>query len=60
VLRLLREHHLLVSPKLTLKAKRTPTGRKPQPSKPDEWWGIEMTKVMVEGVGWIYFVLVLD
>jgi putative transposase len=60
VLRLMREHHLLVPPKLKLKAKRTPTGRKPQPTKPNEWWGIDMTKVMVEGVGWIYIVVVLD
>ena len=60
VLRLMREHHLLVPPKLKLKAKRTPARRKPHPTKPNEWWGIDMTKVMVEGVGWIYIVVVLD
>jgi transposase InsO family protein len=58
--RLMREHHLLVPPTLKLKAKRTPAGRKPHPTKPHEWWGIEMTKVMVEGVGWISIVVVLD
>jgi putative transposase len=56
----MREHHLLVPPNLKLKAKRTPPSRKPQPTMPNEWWGIDMTKVMVEGVGWIYIVVVLD
>jgi putative transposase len=59
-LRLIREHHLLVMPNRHLRAKRTPTSRKPQPTKPHEWWGIDMTNVMVEGVGWRYIVVVLD
>jgi putative transposase len=60
ILRLLREHHLLVMPNSKLKAKRTPTRSKPGPTKPNEWWGIDMTKVLVEGLGWVYIVLVLD
>jgi putative transposase len=60
VLRWLREHHLLVTPNSKLKAKRTPTRSKPRPTMPHEWWGIEMTKVLVEGFGWVYIVLVLD
>jgi putative transposase len=60
VLRLLREHHLLVTPNSKLKAKRTPTRSKPRPTMPNEWWGIDMTKVLVEGFGWVYIVLVLD
>jgi putative transposase len=60
ILRLMREHQLLVTPNLRLRAKRTSTGRKPKPTKPNEWWGIDMTKVLVEGVGWIYIVVVLD
>jgi len=60
VLRVMREHHLLVPPHLRLKAKRTPTGSKPRPTKPNEWWGIDMTKVLVEGFGWVYVVVVLD
>jgi putative transposase len=60
ILRLLREHHLLVQPNMKLKAKRTPTGRQPRPTKPNEWWGIEMPKVLVEGFGWVYIVVVLD
>jgi putative transposase len=58
--RLMREHHLLVTPNSRLKAKRTPTRSKPRPTKPDEWWGIDMTKVPVEGFGWVYIVVVLD
>jgi putative transposase len=60
VWRLMREHHLVVPPNLKLKAKRTPTRNKPKPTKPNEWWGIDMTKVMVAGFGWVYVVLVLD
>jgi putative transposase len=60
VLRLLREHQLLVTPNLRLRAKRTPTGSKPKPTRPNEWWGIDMTKVLVEGFGWVSIVLVLD
>jgi putative transposase len=59
-LHLLREHPLLVQPNMKLKAKRTPTGCKPRPTKPNEWWGIDMTKVLVEGFGWVYIVVVLD
>jgi putative transposase len=60
VWRLMREHHLVVPPTLKLKARRTPTRNKPKPTKPNEWWGIDMTKVMVAGFGWVYVVLVLD
>jgi putative transposase len=58
--RLMREHSLLVPPNLRLKAKRTAGKSKPKPTKPNEWWGIDMTKVLVHGFGWIYIVVVLD
>jgi putative transposase len=60
ILRLMREHQLLVTPNQRLRAKRTPMGKRPRPTKPNEWWGIEMTKVLVEGLGWIDIVVVLD
>jgi transposase InsO family protein len=60
ILRVMREHQLLVQPNLQLRAKRTPTGSKPRPTKPNEWWGSNMTKVLVQGVGWVSIVLVLD
>jgi transposase-like protein len=59
MLRLLREHHLLVPPNSKLKAKRVPIRSKPRPTKLHEWWGIDMPKVLVEGFGWVDSVLVL-
>ena len=38
---------------------RTSTRPKPRPDRPNQWWGIDMTKVMTES-GWAYVVLVLD
>lgn len=58
--RLMTRHNLLVKPNLRLKAKRTSSKAKPIPTRPNQWWGIDMTKVMVESFGWIYIVLVLD
>ena len=58
--RWMREHHLRVPANLKLKAKRTPRGSTPRPTKPDEWWGIDMTKVLVQGFGWIHMVVGLD
>ena len=56
--RLMRLHGLGVR-RAVLRAKRTPTGSKPRPDRPCQWWGIDMTKVMTEG-GWVYIVLVVD
>jgi putative transposase len=58
--RLMREHHLVVRPNPKLKAKRSTSGSKPRPTRPHEWWGIDMTQVLVEGFGWVYIVVVLD
>ena len=60
ILRLMREHGLLVKPNMRLKAVRTPERSKPKPERPNQWWGIDMTKVMVDGFGWVYIVVVLD
>jgi transposase InsO family protein len=60
VLRLMQEHDLLVKPDKRLKAVRTPGKSKPRPHLPNQWWGIDMTKVMVNGFGWMYIVVVLD
>jgi putative transposase len=59
ILRLMREQQLLVTPNLRLNATRTPTGSKPRPTRPNEWWGIDMTKLLVAGFGWVYIVIVL-
>ena len=60
VLRIMRAHGLLVPPNRRLKACRTPTRSKPRPTRPNEWWGIDMTKIAVESFGWVYLVVVLD
>jgi hypothetical protein len=60
ILRLLREHRLLVTANQRLRAKRTPTGRTPKPTKPNEWLGIDMTEVLVGDFGWIYIRGYLD
>jgi transposase InsO family protein len=60
VFRLMQKHELVVKPGIRLKAVRTPQRSKPRPSRPRQWWGIDMTKVMVEGFGWMYIVVVLD
>jgi putative transposase len=60
VLRLMQRHDLLVKAETRLKATRTPGRSKPKPDRPDQWWGIDMTKVMVDGFGWMYIAVVLD
>ncbi len=32
----------------------------PKPTRSNEWWGIDMTKVMIEGFGRVYVVVGLD
>jgi putative transposase len=45
---------------MRIKAIRTPSRSKPKPDRPNQWWGIDMTKVMVDGFGWMYLIIVLD
>ncbi len=59
VYRLMKEHNLIVKANNKLKAKRLSGRQKPRPTCPDQWWGIDMTKVMTES-GWVYIVIVLD
>jgi putative transposase len=51
---------LRVPPHLRLKAPRSPSGSQPKPTTPTPWWGIEMTKVLVAGVGWVSIGIVRD
>ncbi len=60
IYRLLKLHSLLVPPNLRLKASRVAHRRNPKPTAPNRGWGIDMTKVLIDGVGWVYVVLVLD
>ena len=58
--RVMQENGLTVKPNMKLRASRTPQRSKPRPDQPNQWWGIDMTKVMVGGYGWVYIVIVLD
>jgi putative transposase len=58
--RLRRAHPRLVQPNRRLQATRTPTGNQPKPTKPHEWWGSDLTKVLVQGFGWMDSVVGLD
>jgi len=58
IYRLMRQADLLVK-KRPKPAKRTPRS-KPKATRPKQYWGIDMTKFLVESVGWVYLVIVLD
>ena len=60
VLRLMQRNDLLVKPNPRLRAVRTAGRSKPRAHRPNQWWGIDMTKVMVHGFGWMYITVVLD
>lgn len=60
IYRLMKEHNLLVQPNWRLKAKRTGRRRKPRAKRPNQLWGIDMTKIMVPTCGWMYLTVVLD
>ncbi len=55
----MKKHHLIVTKETRLKAIRTPRA-KPKADHPDQIWGIDMTKIKVSELGWIYVVITLD
>lgn len=60
IYRLMKENNLLVSKNTKLKACRTPLKAKPRANRPNQIWGIDMTKVMIPCWGWLYLHIVLD
>lgn len=60
ILRLMQAHRLTVRPGLLLRARRTSGRPKPRPAAPNRCWGIDMTKVLVAGSGWLYLVIAVD
>lgn len=62
IYRLMKENNLLVvdNPRLKAIRARYPLRSKPRASMPNQYWGIDMTKVMVKSFGWLYLVIVLD
>ena len=59
VYRLMKENELLV-PQTRYRAKRRSAGHKPRAVRPRQFWGIDMTKFLIPGLGWAYLVIVLD
>jgi len=59
VQRIMREENLILKPSRK-KASRSRDRRKPVASRVHQWWGIDMTKFLVESVGWVYLVVVID
>lgn len=59
VYRLMKLHDLIVTKNTRIKAKRTPNRPKPQAEKPNQLWGIDMTKFKT-AEGWGYLVITLD
>jgi putative transposase len=59
VRRLMKEHGLMV-PRRIHKVKRTPQRSKPRPNRPGQIWGMDMTKFIIDGLGWVYLVIILD
>jgi transposase InsO family protein len=60
IYRLMKEQNLIVTPQVRLKAKRGPMRPKPVASRPNQFWGIDMTKIKLHGWGWLYLCVVLD
>lgn len=60
VARLMKENNLLVTANFKLKAKRYSNRPKPRAKVPNQIWGIDMTKILLSGWGWVYLHVVLD
>lgn len=62
VYRIMKEHNLLVKPNARLKAIRSNQAyrNKPRATQPNQYWGIDMTKVMIIKHGWQYLTIVKD
>ena len=55
----MKENNLIIQQRTALKASRI-IRAKPKAEKPNQFWGIDMTKTWVQGYGWVYIVLVID
>ena len=57
--RIMKENNLLC-PKKAFRKNEAKTRSKPKATRPNQYWGIDMTKFMINGLGWVYLVIVLD
>ena len=60
VYRIMKENNLIVTKNVRLKAKRYSTRPKPRANVPNQYWGTDMTKIKIQGWGWVYIHVVLD
>jgi len=62
IYRIMKEHNLLVKPNLRLRAKRDnqDNRNKPPANRLNQFWGTDMTKLLLSSFGWLYLVIVLD
>jgi hypothetical protein len=54
-----RKIELLLTHFGTQRSKGRADTTKPRPTRPNQWWGTDMTKVMIDSFGWVYLVVVL-
>ncbi len=54
VRRVIREQGLMAT-QTVHKAKRTPQRSKPMADTPRQYWGIDMAKLVIPGLGWVYW-----
>lgn len=60
IYRLMKENQLIVTQNTKLKAKRYSSRPKPRAKVPNQYWGCDMTKIKIQGWGWVYIHVVLD
>jgi transposase InsO family protein len=60
ICRIMKENALLVQKNMALRAKRTSTRPKPRAKVPNQYWGTDMTKLKIQGWGWLYVHIVID
>lgn len=60
IYRIMMENKLLIEKNAHLRATGAPYRSKPQADRPNQIYGIDMTKIKVKSWGWVYLVVVLD
>ena len=60
IYRLMEMNNLLCKKPHKNKATRTNMRPKPRADRPNQYWGIDMTKIMISPIGWVYLHVVID
>jgi transposase InsO family protein len=60
IYRIMKERNFLCTKQQREKIASRIVRPKPQATRPNQLWGTDMTKVFVEGCGWVYVTIVLD